>query len=355
MNFANRAFGGFGIALGAALLGVATLAVPQAVEAKAAGTEPAPAVRPDVRAFLDGMTKRPKMVFTAEFLAQLRKLPVAASLASMDLPVGELGTVRDVTMPGPGGEMALRLFDVRATRGPGPVVVFYHGGGFVVGSIGTHAGIAAEMSRKLDLPVVSVEYRLAPEHPWPAAPDDAEAAARWIAANGQAFDRQFTGLVLSGDSAGGNLTLVTALALRNKPASLPVIMQFPIYPAADRSKRYPSGIQFEDGYGLDKVNMGYYTKHYAADPKSWRNSALLADLRGLPPTVLVTAQLDPLRDEGRAFAAKLIQSGVRTSYYEAPAMVHGFATYRKVIPSAQGDVAAIMAEARTMLDAITGK
>jgi acetyl esterase len=287
---------------------------------------------------------------TRELLAMVRKMPPEMMKSTDDLPVGELGEIRDVIMPGPAGEMKLRLFDPRpeAERGAGPVLVFYHGGAFVVGSIETHAGLSAEMARALDLPVVSVEYRLAPEDPWPAAPDDAEAAARWIAENGSAFGREFTSLVISGDSAGGNLTLVTSLALRDRPAALPVVMQLPIYPASDRTKDYPSGELFKEGYGLGGGSLPQEDL-YKADPKSWRASPLVADLAGLPPTVLVTASLDPLRDQGRAFAAKLVQAGVETVYYEAHGNIHGFAGYRKAIPSAVDDTAHFLALTATML------
>lgn len=343
-----------------ALLGAALLMIPVPIlgdvspsEEPAAGSVAAePFVRPDVRAFLDNLAANPRPVFTAEVLAQMRNSPMASALSALDLPVGDMGEIRDVEMPGAGGTIALRLFDARKERDPGPVVVFYHGGGMVLGSIDTHAGLAAEMARSLDLPVVSVGYRLAPENPWPAAPDDAEAAARWVAENEAAFGRQFTGLVLSGDSAGGNLTLVTALALHRKPAALPVIMQLPIYPVTDGTKVYPSYESFADGYGLGRKNMEMYRQHYAADPESWRYSPLLTELEGLPPTVLVTAALDPLRDEGRAFAVKLIEAGVPTSHYEAPGMIHGFATYRRAIPSAQGDVEKVMALAKGMLESI---
>ena len=244
----------------------------------------------------------------------------------------------------------MRLYDPRAEREPGPVVVFFHGGAFVVGGIESHAGLTAEMARRLDLPVISVEYRLAPEHPWPAAVDDGEAAARWIAENGEAFGRAFDGLIISGDSAGGNLTLVTALALRDNPAALPVVMQLPIYPATYRKGKYPSEELFSRGYGLDITDDD--EDFYAADPDSPRASPLLAELAGLPPTVLVTASLDPLRDEGRAFAAKLVEAGVSTTYYEARGNIHGFATYRKAIPSAREDTLAFLALARTMLDEV---
>ncbi len=305
-------------------------------------------VRPDVRAFLDMMAANPRPLFDDEMMAQIRKMP-PDMMASMDLPVGELGEIRDVTMPGVGGAIALRLFDPRKARAAGPVVVFFHGGGFVVGSIDTHAGLAAEISRYLDLPVVSVEYRLAPEHRWPAAPDDAETAARWIAENGAAFSREFTSLVLCGDSAGGTLTCVTAAALRDRPAALPVLMQLPIYPKADSSREYASTTAFADGFGLESANMAYYEEAFRSDRQHWRASPVLAELSGLPPTLVVTASLDPMRDEGRCYAAKAIAAGVQTTYREFAGTIHGFATYRRLIPSAQADLAVILDLARAMI------
>lgn len=309
-------------------------------------------IRPDAQAYLDMLAANPRPPMSDEGIAQMRAIPkemLAQMIGALDFPVGELGEVRDVVMPGPGGDMELRLYDVRAERGPGPVVVFYHGGGFVVGSIGTHAALAAEVSRQLDLPVVSVEYRLAPEHKWPAATDDGEAAARWIAENGAAFGREFTSLVLCGDSAGGNLALVAALALRDKPAALPVILQVAIYPKADSSRHHQSMDLFADNYGLSREDMGYYDNAYAADPDSWRHSPLVGDLAGLPPLVVATAGLDVLRDEGRAFAAKAIEAGVQVVYREFSGTVHGFATFRKIITSAQRDLETIMDHARRLI------
>ena len=310
-------------------------------------------VRPDVRAFLEMRATNPRPVFSDELMAQIRRMP-PEMMASPDLPVGDLAEIRNVSMPGPAGEIALRLFDHRAAREPGPVVVFFHGGGFVVGSIDTHAGLAAEIARHLDLPVVSVEYRLAPEYPWPAAPDDAEAAARWIAANGAAFGREFTGLILCGDSAGGTLSCVTSLALRDRPAALPVILQVPMYPKADSSRSYPSTDAFADGYGLEPLDMAYCDSAYAADPASWRHSPAVADQSGIPPTLVVTASLDPLRDEGRAYAARTIAAGVATTYREFEGTIHGFATYRKDILSARADLAVVLDLAAAMLKEITG-
>ncbi len=334
----------------AAGLGAFTIA-PVDARPKAAQAA-APYVRPDVRAYLDALAKSPRPAMNAQTITMIRKIPkeqIAQMMSASELPLGELAVDKSLTMPGPGGDIELRLFDARAERPAGPVLVFYHGGGFVVGSIGTHASLAAEMARQLDVPVVSVEYRLAPEAKWPAAPDDAEAATRWIADNGATFGRQFTGLILSGDSAGGTLTLTTALALRDKPASVPVKLALPFYPMADASKAYPSSTAFNKGYGLDQTDMSFYGTAYAADVNSPRHSALLAKLKGFPPTVLVTASLDPLRDGGKAFVAKLRKSGVRVKHYQAEGNVHGFATFRKAIPSAQEDLAKILTLAKAEL------
>lgn len=316
-----------------------------------------PFIRPDAAAYLKAMEATPRPPMNDQTIAMMRQIPpemMEQMFAMMERPVGELGEVRDVIMPGPAGDMALKLFDCRKERGAGPVVVFYHGGGFVVGSIGSHASLAAEISRQLDLPVVSVEYRLAPEHKWPAAPDDAEAATRWIAENGAAFGREFTHLIPCGDSAGGNLTLLVTQALRDAPAALPVVMQIPIYPATDASRSYPS-TGTGDKYGLGSADIAYYVEAYGADAHSPRHSAILADLAGLPPSLVVTCGLDPLRDEGRAWAAKAIEAGVHVVYRECVGNIHGCFTFRKAIPSAQEDLVAIMGLAKAMLaDALRG-
>lgn len=307
-------------------------------------------VLPDAQAYLDRLKANPRPALTREILAMIRKIPPERMISTDDHSVGDLATIKDVIMPGPGGPIHLRLFDARAEREPSPVVVFFHGGAYVVGSIETHAGLTAEMARQLDLPVISVEYRLAPEHPWPAAVDDGEAAARWIAENTTDFGREFTGLIISGDSAGGNLTLVTTAALMKKPAILPVLMQIPIYPATDKTRKYPSSTLFSKGYGLDISDND--EDFYAADPNSVRASPLLGALEMMPPTVMVTASLDPLRDQGRAYAAKLVEAGVPTIYFEAKGLIHGFATYRKAIPSAQQATHEFLGLVETMLDNI---
>ncbi|HZG45183.1 MAG TPA: alpha/beta hydrolase fold domain-containing protein, partial [Allosphingosinicella sp.] len=160
-------------------------------------------VRPDVRAFLDFLNNLPGQKAYELPLPEARNM-MHASRHVADAPVGELAVIRDLVMEGPGGPLKLRLYDARAERGPGPLMVFFHGGGWVLGDIDTHEPFCAEIARQMDLPIVSVDYRLAPEHPFPAAPEDAIAAARWLAAGPEELGREVTGLVPFGDSAGGN-------------------------------------------------------------------------------------------------------------------------------------------------------
>ena len=305
-------------------------------------TDPSPFVRPDVRGFLDYLNAMPGPR-THQMTPEAARQVYLAMKDVADLPVGELGTIRDLAIPGPAGIIPARLFDAREHREPGPAVVFYHGGGFVIGNIDTHASFCAEIARVLDLPVVSVDYRLSPEHRWPAAPDDCEAAARWVAESPAELGRAVTGLILAGDSAGGTLAIVAAMDLRDSPAAVPVLVQAPIYPAADTSKPYPSFDEFAEGFLLTRDTMLWFADAYAADVAHSRGSPLIGRLDGLPPAVIVTASLDPIRDQGRAYAAALVQAGVPVIYREAIGTVHGFVTLRKAIPSAQGDVAGYLA------------
>ena len=310
--------------------------------------DPTPYVRPDVRGFLDYLNAMPGPR-THQMTPEAARQVFTAMKDVADLPVGELAVIRDLSIPGPGGTIPARLFDARETRQPGPALVFYHGGGFVIGNIDTHAGFCAEMARVLDVPVVSVDYRLAPEHRWPAAPDDCEAAARWVAESPAELGRSVTGLILCGDSAGGTLTIVAAMDLRDRPAAVPVIVQAPIYPAADSSRPYPSFDQFADGYLLTRDTMLWFVDAYAADIAHSRGSPLLGRLKGLPPAVIVTASLDPIRDQGRAYAAALVQAGIPVVFREAVGTVHGFITLRKAIPSSQGDVAGYLAALKDVI------
>jgi acetyl esterase len=296
-----------------------------------------PFVRPDVRGFLDFLNNMPGPKMHELDAPTARQMFLAMKDVG-DPAVGELGTLLDLSIPGPAGDIPARLYDPRASREPGPAVVFFHGGGFVIGDLDSHGSFTAEMARVLDLPVIAVDYRLAPEFPWPAAPDDCEAAARWVASSPTELGRSITSLILSGDSAGGNLTIVTAAALRDQPAKVPVIAQLPFYPATDASKDYPSYSEFSDGYLLTRDSMEWFMAAYKSEGDHIRSSPLLGDLAGMPPAVVVTASLDPIRDQGRAYAAALALAGVPVVFREAKGNIHGFITLRKAIPSSVGDV-----------------
>ena len=298
-----------------------------------------PFVRPDVRIFLDYLNALPGPR-SHEVGPNEARAMMLASRHVADVPVGELAVIRDLSCPGPGGEIPLRLYDTRESREAGPLFLFFHGGGFVFGDLDTHEPFCAEMARRLDMPVVAVDYRLAPEHPWPAGAEDCIAAARWAAGSPDAPGRDVTGLVIAGDSAGGNFTIVASLALRDEPAAVPVLAQWPIYPAADPGKGYPSFTDFGEGYLLTREGIRWYDECYRPDKQDWRYSPLVKSQEGMPPTLVVTASLDPIRDQGRAYAAATAQAGVPTIFQEARGQIHGFINLRKAIPSSEGDVQA---------------
>ncbi len=306
-------------------------------DAPAPDTQAEPFVRDDVRGLLDMLkTMDRPPVEEAGAVAGREGMRMLAQLA--DPQPHDLAVIRDVTCPGPAGEIPCRFYDSRESREAGPAVLFLHGGGFVIGDLEVYHALCTEFAQRLDLPVLSVDYRLAPEHPFPAAPDDCEAAARWLASSPSELGREITGLVVTGDSAGGNLAIVTTNALREQPADVPVLVQAPIYPVADEAGQHESFRQFKDGYFLTGDTMAFFTKSYAADPASPRNLPMLGDCSDAPATVLCTAGLDPLRDSGRAFAKRMVENGTQLTYLEFPGIIHGFFTMRKAIPSGQADV-----------------
>lgn len=310
-----------------------------------------PYVRPDVRKFLDYLNALPGPKSHELPPAEARQLMKGMRHVA-DLPTGELALIRDLSCPGSGGEIKLRLFDARETREAGPLMLFLHGGGFVLGDLDSHEGLCAELARLLDMPVLAVDYRLAPENPWPAGVEDAIVAAYWAAGNPAELGREVTGLIPCGDSAGGNFAIVVSLALRDSPAKVPVIAQWPIYPAANPGPGadYPSYEDFAEGHLLTKPGMDWFDNCYAADAKDWRYDPLVKSQAGLPPTVVTTASLDPIRDQGRAYAAACIEAGVTTIFLEARGNIHGFANLRKAIPSSQQDIADGAAALKLLLE-----
>ena len=307
-----------------------------------------PYVRDDVRAVLTAMAGA-AMPPLGSLDASATRAMFAATRGATDLDVGELSVIRDFDAPGPAGEIGLRLFDARAERAQGPMIVYYHGGGWVIGDLDSEAPWCAEMARATDLPVVSVNYRLAPEAPFPAAPEDCLAATRWIADNGAAIGREASGLILVGDSAGANLAIITALALRDEAAAVPVIAQALLYPVVEATSGHGSESDFAEGYVLTMEGMRWFERHYAvsADDDA-RAYPLTVSQSGMPPTLVMTASLDPLRDQGRRYAAACAEAGVETHYLEARGTVHGFASIRRVAPSGQADLARFAAMVRLL-------
>lgn len=309
---------------------------------------PAAFIRPDVETFLARINAVPGPTI-AEIGVEAARAGYVAMQQVAELPRRELAVIRDLSCPGPAGDIPLRLYDGQETRHAGPALVFFHGGGFVLGDLESHDSLCSEIAAVLDLPVIAVHYRLAPEHPFPAAPDDAEAAARWIASSPVVLDRTITGLVTCGDSAGGNLAIVTAQALSNQPAAVPVIAQIPIYPVTDDKPDHPSALAFAEGYFLSAEGAVWFGRAYRSPRGHPRAFPIYGDLSRTPPTLLITAALDPIRDSGRLYAAELVRAGVEVHFMEMKGTIHGFAQFRKALPSAQDDVQSALAAARLII------
>ncbi len=305
-----------------------------------------PFVRDDVKSFLGLVNSLPAAEGPPDAVVQREGYRMLKAMTEAD--PRPLATIRDLTCPGPAGPIPLRFYDARGERDPSPVVLFFHGGGYTIGDLETHHALCTEIAAELDLPVLAVDYRLAPEHPFPAAPDDCEAVARWLAASPTDLGRQVTGIVTIGGSAGGNLATVTARALADRPAAAPVLLQVLLYPATDESQD-GSMIDFGEGFLLTKATMDWFYACYAPTSGDPRAFPLLADAAGMPPTILAVGGLDPLQDQGRRLGAKLAGAGVDVLALNMHGLTHDFTTTRKALPSAHADLLTIFAGMRLML------
>ena len=218
-----------------------------------------------------------------------------------------------------------------------PVLVYYHGGGWVIGDLDTHDTLCRELANGSGCAVVAVDYRMGPEHRFPAAVDDAVAAARWVRAHAAEHALDASRMAVGGDSAGGNLAAVVAITARDA-GDLPLAFQLLIYPATDQRQSLPSIEANGEGYLLTRNSMVYYRGHYIDDPRhytDWRASPLLhTDLSRLPPAFVLTAGYDPLRDEGLQYAQKLTEAGTTATLINFERQIHGFITMGKVIDEA---------------------
>ena len=223
-----------------------------------------------------------------------------------------------------------------------PALVFFHGGGWTIGDLGTHDVVCRQLAIGARCVVFSVDYRLAPEHPFPAAVDDCFFATRYIHSNAEELKIDPTRIAAGGDSAGGNLAAAVALMARD--AGGPALAyQLLIYPATDQRCELPSHERNGEGYLLTKEAIGFFRSSYLPNPKDrtdWRASPLLASSHAdLPPAFVLTAGYDPLVDEGRAYAERLAAAGVETTYREYPDVVHGFVLFGGVVDAANAAVA----------------
>ena len=246
----------------------------------------------------------------------------------------ELGRVENLFAPGPAGDIPLRLY-ANDHDGLRPALVYFHGGGFVFGNLDTHDAVCRALAKESGAVVIAVDYRLAPEHKFPAAVDDSFAATVWIAANAERLGIDAKRIAVGGDSAGGNLA--TVVAMRCRDAGGPKLAaQVLIYPVADVSTfETESHRELGEGYFLTRAAMEWFTGHYLASAEHKRHpeaSPLLApNLSGLPPALVITAEFDPLRDEGEAYAKRLQQAGVPVTVTRYPGMIHGFVSMLGVL------------------------
>lgn len=233
----------------------------------------------------------------------------------------------DVAIPRPGGEIRARLYVPSAPPGPPiPLVVYYHGGGWVVGDLETHDPVCRFLAHETGFAVLAVDYRLAPEHPFPAALEDAVTAFRWAAQAAATIDVDPTRIAVAGDSAGGNLAACVAQETVAAGGPAPAL-QVLVYPVTDLSTKRRSYRLFSEGYFLTEAQMDWYRHHYIgeADGTDPRCSPILApDLSGLPPAYVTTAGFDVLRDEGEEYAARLDKAGVPTALRRHSGLVHGW-------------------------------
>jgi len=253
----------------------------------------------------------------------------------------DVAEVIDLTAPGPAGPLKLRLY-----RGAGtaesralPGLVYFHGGGWVIGDLDTHDVVCRKLANAAQIIVISVDYRLAPEHKFPAAAEDSIAATRWVAGEARALCVDPDRIAVGGDSAGGNLAAVVALALRDRGGP-PLRHQLLLYPAVDLAMTHESHHRITKGLPLTHTTMRWFRDHYlrdAADRRDWRASPLVRarEFRGLPPAFVLTVGFDPLCSEGEAYAEALKAAGVPTEHRHHERQMHGFLNMGRIIAAAE--------------------
>lgn len=255
---------------------------------------------------------------------------------ALNIRAEDVYRTEDRWIDGVEGDIPIRIYTPhQPTAGEKiPILVFYHGGGFVIGSLDSYDSLCRALANRADCIVVSVEYRLAPEHKFPAAVDDALEAYQWVSDHGHELDGDVTRLAIAGDSAGGNVAAVTAHGIRHEGDTAP-LLQVLIYPVLDGTPERPSHHEFAEGMLLTRGNILWFYAHYMNQPEDAldpRFSPILAeDLTGLAPTLLIVAGHDPLRDEGIAYAERLKSAGIKVDLSNYEGMVHGFLSFADAV------------------------
>ncbi len=289
---------------------------------------------PELQTFLAQIPPAPTEQPSIE---QIRALAVANAAQLPRRPTSGAGT-REIVVPGPASELPARVYTPLGV-GPFPLVVYFHGGGFVAYTLDTHDQVCLELCTGTGAVVVSVDYRLAPEFRFPHPTDDAYAAVNWLGEHAAELGADARRMAVAGDSAGASLSLAAALRLRDHGGPR-LAAQLLIYPVADMSGQteYPSRSENGQGYFLTSEAMQFFGAMYLNAPKDALHPHVSplhsASLAGLPPTLILTAEYDPLRDEGHALAEKLHQAGVDTTCRPGPGLIHGFANMTGFVPAA---------------------
>jgi acetyl esterase len=289
---------------------------------------------PEIKDYLDRLAAAGRPPLHQQAVAQARAFHVADA-AAQNGPPAPVAAVADRVVPGPAGDLPVRVYTPEGSA-PFPIVVWFHGGGWVVGTLDTYDPLCRALAAAVPAVVVSVGYRLAPEHRWPAAAEDAYAATLWTSRNAADLGGAQHRLAVAGDSAGGNLAAVVALGARDRGGPA-IAFQLLVYPVLDAAADTASWREHAEGFYLTAAGMRWYWDHYlgGGDGSAPDASPLRAAfLGGLPPALVIGAEHDILRDEGEAYAARLRDAGVAATATRHPGVVHGFLRWRAVTPAA---------------------
>jgi acetyl esterase len=304
---------------------------------------------PQAKFVIDQLTAQGGLAVEDSTPAEARK---AFDSMRMPLPGEPVARVENRTIPGPGGALPVRVYTPEAVRPPAPAVVYFHGGGWVIGSPDTHDNLCRALANRARAVVVSVDYRLAPEHRFPAAAEDCYAAAGWVADHAAEIGADGARIAVAGDSAGGNLAAVVALMARNLGGPA-LRQQTLIYPVTNADFETPSYRDNAEGYMLTRDAMRWFWDHYVPD-RARRSDPYASPLRAekfgeLPPALVVTAEYDPLRDEGEAYAARLAEAGVPSQLSRYDGQIHGFVSMFELLDAGKRAVEQIGSSLRTAL------